>query len=120
MSAELNRLTHLTGGYGPRRHPSVYAVLKHFRYDHLPPHLQAISRPLGDLAAQMADNLPEGSDLVEGLRRLLEAKDNFVRAAVGMMTNEPGPRTLTVVTDVSFKDGSDALDVTTSEIPLPL
>lgn len=65
---------------GTPRHPSVAGVLKHFRFEHLPPHLQAISKPCAELAIAMADLLPENPDLTCGLRDLLTAKDNFVRA----------------------------------------
>jgi hypothetical protein len=65
---------------GDARHPSVAGVLKHFRYEHLPVHLQAISKPCGEMAVAMANNLPENPDLTCGLRDLLTAKDNFVRA----------------------------------------
>lgn len=67
---------------GTPRHPSTAAVLRHFRFGHLPEKLQAVSRPACELAVQMADALPEGPDLTCGLRDLLAAKDNFVRASV--------------------------------------
>jgi hypothetical protein len=62
-------------------HPSTEAILRHFAWEHLPPHLQAISRPVGELAHEMAEKL-EGPELTAGLRKLLEAKDCLVRAAV--------------------------------------
>lgn len=62
-------------------HPSTAAILRHFRYAHLPPHLQEISRPVCQLAEAMARELT-GAELTAGLRKLLEAKDCFVRAAV--------------------------------------
>lgn len=65
---------------GTNRHPSVAGVLRHFRYSHLPEHLQKVSKPCAELAVSMADNLPENADLTVGLRDLLTAKDNFVRA----------------------------------------
>lgn len=65
---------------GTPRHPSVAGVLKHFRFSHLPEHLQTVSRPCAQLAILMADTLPENPDLTCGLRDLLTAKDNFVRA----------------------------------------
>lgn len=65
---------------GTPRHQSVANVLKHFRYAHLPERLQAISRPCAELAISMANTLPENPDLTVGLRDLLTAKDNFVRA----------------------------------------
>ena len=54
--------------------------MKNFQYAHLPPHLQEISSPICALAEQMIATLPEGEELEHGLRRLLEAKDCFVRS----------------------------------------
>jgi hypothetical protein len=62
------------------RHPGVGQILRYFAWSHLPEHLQAISRPVGDLATEMVDRLPDGPELTAGLRKLLEAKDCFVRA----------------------------------------
>lgn len=62
-------------------HPSTEAILKFFKYDHLPPKLAAISEPFCVLAHQMAREL-DGPELTAGLRKLLEAKDCFVRAAL--------------------------------------
>jgi hypothetical protein len=64
------------------RHPAVASLLRYFEYAHLPERLQAVSRPIGDLAMQMADTLPQGPELTTGLRKLLEAKDCLVRAAL--------------------------------------
>lgn len=60
-------------------HPSTESILKFFAYAHLPPHLQEVSKPLGELAHAMAEQL-DGPELTAGLRKLLEAKDCFVRA----------------------------------------
>ena len=54
-------------------------IIKFFAYEHLPPTLQVVSKPIGDLARQM-DELPDGPEKSAGLRKLLEAKDCFVRA----------------------------------------
>ena len=62
-------------------HPSTEAILRHFSYEHLPPKLAEISKPMCELAYSMASKL-EGPELTAGLRRLLEAKDCFVRAAL--------------------------------------
>jgi hypothetical protein len=62
-------------------HPSTQAILKHFEYAHLRTSLQEVSRPLCELAMAMAVRL-EGPELTAGLRKLLEAKDCFVRAAL--------------------------------------
>lgn len=66
----------------PARHPGTTSLLRFFEYEHLPEHLQIISRPCAVLAAEMAGRLPDGPELTAGLRKLLEAKDCFVRAAL--------------------------------------
>ena len=58
-------------------------IMKYFEYAHLPPHLQEVSRPIGDLAHQMNDQLPDGPEKSAGLRKLIEAKDCLVRAKLG-------------------------------------
>lgn len=55
-------------------------ILKYFVYEHLPTHLQEVSKPIVELARQMAECLPDGPEKSVGLRKLLEAKDAFVRA----------------------------------------
>ncbi len=64
------------------RHPATVGLLRWFAYDHLTEYLQAISAPCGELAYAMADAVPDGAELSAGLRKLLEAKDCFVRAGV--------------------------------------
>ena len=61
--------------------PSTEAILRDFAYEHLPPALQEVSRPFAELALDMATRL-EGPELTAGLRKLLEAKDCMVRAAL--------------------------------------
>ncbi|ELI9034568.1 hypothetical protein R4E38_10485 [Morganella morganii] len=58
-------------------------IMKYFEYLHLPPHLQEVSKPIGDLAKQMDEQLPDGAEKSAGLRKLLEAKDCLVRAKLG-------------------------------------
>lgn len=55
-------------------------ILRYFGYRHLPENLQKISKPVGELAVLMEDMLPDGPEKSAGLRKLLEAKDCFVRA----------------------------------------
>lgn len=55
-------------------------LMKWFAFAHLPAHLQAVSAPCADLARAMDEALPEGPEKTAGLRKLLEAKDCFVRA----------------------------------------
>lgn len=57
-------------------------TIKYFAYQHLPPKLQEISKPIGDLAQQMEETLPDGPEKSAGMRKLLEAKDCFVRSAL--------------------------------------
>jgi hypothetical protein len=57
-------------------------MLRWFEYEHLPTQLQEISAPVAELARQMDAVLPEGPEKAAGLRKLLEAKDCFVRAEI--------------------------------------
>lgn len=57
-------------------------ILKYFEYGHLPPKLQATSAPICDVAKKYDADLPDGPEKSAGLRKLLEAKDCFVRAAL--------------------------------------
>lgn len=59
-----------------------FAILRYFEYAHLPEHLQEISRPFGDLAHQVADRGGDPAEVATALRKLLEAKDAAVRAAI--------------------------------------
>ncbi len=61
-------------------HPSVKNVMQFFRWEHLPESLQPISKPCEQLASAMVEGLPPNPELTVGLRKLLEAKDCFVRA----------------------------------------
>lgn len=58
-------------------------IVKYFTYEHLPEHLQAVSKPIGELAKAMDESIPDGPEKSAGLRKLLEAKDCFVRAKLG-------------------------------------
>lgn len=62
---------------------SDYPILGYFSYGHLPEHLQELSWPFRKIAFQMTENLPPGPEVTAGLRKLLEAKDCFVRAGLG-------------------------------------
>lgn len=65
-----------------RLHPSTEHLLSLFEFEHLPLHLQEISKPLHDLAHSMADMLGEGPELSVGLRRLWDAKNSLVMQRV--------------------------------------
>lgn len=77
-------------------HPAVRDILSFFRFDHLPAHLASVSAPFCHLAHAIAlgGDCAEvgpiafgrgpltGAELTVALRKLLEAKDAAVRAAV--------------------------------------
>lgn len=63
----------------------VFPILAYFTYEHLPEHLQKVSRPLCMMAQEIAKMYADGADereLAKALDRLLEAKDAAVRAVV--------------------------------------
>jgi hypothetical protein len=64
------------------RHPATQQIARFFAYDHLPEPMQTISAYSHHLAEAMIRELPDGPELTTGLRKLLEAKDCFVRAAL--------------------------------------
>jgi len=59
-----------------------YPILQYFNFSHLPERLQVVSAPFHGVAMIMAEQLPECAETVAGLRKLLEAKDCAVRAAL--------------------------------------
>ncbi len=56
-------------------------IMQFFTYAHLPEHLQAVSKPFGELAT-LISVLPSNPERSVALRKLLEAKDAAVRAMV--------------------------------------
>lgn len=59
-------------------------ILRYFAYDHLPETLQHVSQPFCDLAHLVYHTLPECAETSVALRKLLEAKDAAVRAALDL------------------------------------
>ncbi len=57
-------------------------IMQYFAYDHLPENLQKISKPICELAEKMNEDLVGCAETSAGLRKLLEAKDCFVRASL--------------------------------------
>lgn len=58
-------------------------LLQYFRYDHLPEHLQKVSRPFAELASQILVLCPAAGQQREwALSLLLLAKDAAVRASL--------------------------------------
>ena len=72
-------------------HAATESILKFFEYEHLSPEVQRVSKDICVLAHHMADTIPHGPELTVGLRKLLEARDCFVRAKIsGMGIPPPG------------------------------
>jgi hypothetical protein len=57
-------------------------MLQFFAYEHLRDDLRAISMPFGELAEHICETLPSNPERTVALRKLLEAKDCAVRAAL--------------------------------------
>ena len=67
----------------------VRPMLQFFKYEHLPPHLQETSKPFCELARWMEKTLPDCEERTAGMRKLLEAKDCAVRAALEKPPENP-------------------------------
>jgi hypothetical protein len=57
-------------------------IIQFFAYAHLPEKLREVSAPFGELAQRIVDTLPRNPERTVALRKLLEAKDAAVRAAL--------------------------------------
>ena len=55
-------------------------ILRFFEYEHLPKELQEVSKTICQAAIELDSKLPQGPEKTAGLRKLLEAKDCFVRS----------------------------------------
>lgn len=64
------------------RHPATQHFANYFEFEHLPADLQPTSQACAELAQLMVDRIPDGPELSAGLRKLVEAKDCFVRATL--------------------------------------
>jgi hypothetical protein len=75
-------IEHTEDIFPPVDSPRYEPILRFFTYTHLPEHLQAISRPFGELAVNVILAQPRSAERTVALRKLLEAKDATVRAAL--------------------------------------
>ena len=65
------------------RHPGTVHIAQFFEFDHLRSELlKEVSQECALLADTMVDALSDSPELLVGLRKLLEAKDAFVRCAI--------------------------------------
>ena len=55
-------------------------IIQFFAYEHLPAHLQDVSRPFCEMAKVIVDTIPRNPERTVALRKLLESKDAAVRA----------------------------------------
>jgi hypothetical protein len=69
-------------GIAPQQIVSRDHIMQFFAWRHLPPHLQTVSKPFGEMAEQIEATLPRNPERTVALRKLLEAKDAAVRCAV--------------------------------------
>lgn len=67
-----------------QRHQSVQDICKYFTYAHLPLPQQAIVEPICSTIDIILAQVPDGPEVTVGLRKLLEAKDCFVRASLNI------------------------------------
>lgn len=58
----------------------VDPIMRYFKFDHLAPHLQEVSRMFSDMAKWVVQTLPRNPERTVALRKLLESKDAAVRA----------------------------------------
>ena len=61
---------------------SEHPLRQFFAYEHLPQHLQEVSKAFGELAREIDETLPTNAEKTTCLRKLLEAKDCAVRAVL--------------------------------------
>lgn len=60
----------------------IEPMLQFFAFQHLPEHLRKVSQEFYVLAYWIVENLPRNPERTVALRKLLEAKDCAVRAAL--------------------------------------
>lgn len=68
------------------RHHSTQQIARYFAYEHLKTPMRQVAEACAGLAEDMIRTLPDGPELTAGLRKLLEAKDCFVRASLDTAT----------------------------------
>lgn len=64
------------------RHPGTLSILRWFQAEHLTGQAKTVALSCQTLALQMVRQAPDSAELVAGLRKLLEAKDCFVRSVL--------------------------------------
>lgn len=80
MAKELRARNAVNDSAPPRSDQFNEPLLQLFHYEHLPPHLQAISAPFCNLARQVVATLPRNPERTVCLRKLREAEDCAITA----------------------------------------
>lgn len=62
--------------------PPPEPIMQFFAFEHLPPAMQEVSRPFGELAQRIVTSVPRNAERTVALRKLLESKDAAVRASI--------------------------------------
>ena len=57
-------------------------TIQFFAWEHLPPEVQPYAKEIAKLAYKLEAELPDGAEKSAGMRKLLEAKDCFVRVVL--------------------------------------
>lgn len=77
----------------------MHRLIQFFQFGHLPSYLWDVSQPCQQFAALMDRILPASEEKDAGLRKLLEAKDCFIRAKIEhQITHNPPLNTPTSTT----------------------
>jgi hypothetical protein len=79
MGTETDELSQVLN---PRDRDPEEPILKYFAFAHLPPPLQEVSKAFGELAVKVVAGCCRSAERSVALRKLLEAKDAPVRAAL--------------------------------------
>lgn len=73
------------------RHPEIERLAGYFEYGHLPEDLQRVSRHFAVMVDVLLSIIPDSPELTVALRKILEAKDCAVRAALTNRSGTPTP-----------------------------
>lgn len=71
--------------------PEREHIMQFFKYSHLPPHLQDVSKIFHEVADKI-HLLPRNPERTIALRKLLESKDAAVRAQLATVSKEETPK----------------------------
>lgn len=82
VTEETTMADHVAAEFAERHPGTVHLLRMLLPNDNLPARLYAISVRFHEMALMLLSEVDDGPELTVGLRKLLEAKDCFVRAAL--------------------------------------